>query len=84
MITITEKDKIELFRHAYLNNKKLEDEIQRLKVYETIWNKFKNMLPEIASNFEGNYQLFSANCCEHLYEIMEILEEEHNVKLQDK
>ena len=51
-----------------------KEEIEEIEKYKNNWNKLKGILPTISKHFENQYQLFSANCCEHILEIMIELE----------
>lgn len=52
------KDKV------FEDNKQLKDN----------WNKLKEILPNVSKQYKNQFQLFSANCCEHILEIMQELE----------
>lgn len=48
----------------YKENKQLKDN----------WNKLKEILPNVSKHYKNQFQLFSANCCEHILEIMQEIE----------
>ena len=52
-------------------NKELKEENKQLK---DNWNKLKEILPNVSKHYKNQFQLFSANCCEHILEIMQELE----------
>lgn len=55
---------IETMEELQQENKQLKDN----------WNKLKEMLPNVSKHYKNQFQLFSANCCEHILEIMQELE----------
>lgn len=76
---------IEDYKQYYINGsdhfliprdvfEKLMYEFEKNKQLKDNWNKLKEMLPNVSKHYKNQFQLFSANCCEHILEIMQELE----------
>lgn len=74
-IYTNERDTYKRLAETYIKKYNQEQENKQLK---DNWNKLKEILPNISKHFKNQFQLFSANCCEHILEIMQELERNDN------